>query len=368
MKFKIKQLFKMLSQHIIFPFIYFINRWRKTDERLVIFADAHHDFCPPHMRELHELLEKENYSLYDCFFDVAKLTSFDGIKRMIGFMRLYPRAAYVVVCDNFLPVSSCNKKKKTKVIQLWHGCGAFKKFGFDAAEDIPLFYHGNVYKNYDIVTVSGDECIKYFSSAMHAGDGIVQAIGVSHTDRLYDSAYIETCKSKLRYLYPDAYGKKVVLWAPTFRGNAACTFVCGENYIDKLSMDADLSEAYIIKSLHPHLMHQESGNDIRMTTDELIACADVLITDYSSVFFEYLLVDKPIIFFAPDYKEYERGFYLDYDELPGYVVKGENLKSTLVSVLKRDTMINVRKAYREKYMNACDGNATERIISSVFTV
>ena len=42
---------------------------------------------------------------------------------------------------------SCHKRKGTTVIQLWHGCGAFKRFGYDAKDDIPQFYKGNVYRN-----------------------------------------------------------------------------------------------------------------------------------------------------------------------------------------------------------------------------
>lgn len=384
MKFRLKQLFKMLSQHIIFPFIYFINRWRKTDERLVVFADAHHDFCPPHMEQLHKLINQEQYRGVDYFFDVRTLSAMQGFKKMVSFMKLYSQAAYVVICDNFLPVASCRKKKSTKVIQLWHGCGAFKKFGFDAPDDIPSFYHGNVYKNYDMVTVSGLECVKHFTSAMHTEVGVVCDIGVSHTDRLFDADYIEACKSKFRYAYLDAVGKKVVLWAPTFRGNAGEAKVCGEDYIDSLQADKELGDnIYIVKSVHPHLQHDNKTDDVNMTTDELMLCADVLITDYSSVFFEFLLIDKPIIFFAPDYRGYiqGRGFYLDYDELPGYVIKGnrrdkkrkqmdvfmlEELKSTLNGVLDTDKMAHLRKTYRDKYMNMCDGQATVRIKDTFF--
>ena len=98
---------------------------------------------------------------------------------------------------------------------------------------------------------------------------------------------------------------------PTFRGNAgkkkgSVEAAPGEAYINLLMND---DRYYVIKSLHPH-MHRQNA----MSTNELLCCADVLITDYSSVFFEFLLMDKPIIFFAPDYDIYSqsRGFYLDY--------------------------------------------------------
>ena len=389
----------MLSQHVIFPFIYFINRWRRIDEYVVIFADAHHDTCPPQMDALKKRLIEEHYDVRECFQNLAQCSTFAGMCYMINFMKLYAMAGTVVICDNYLPVASCRKRKETRVIQLWHGCGAFKKFGCDATDDIPEMYRGNVYKNYSLVTVSGEHCIPYFESAMrinqnndskeadhayrnanaenidilqnkeNSENNVVRATGISYTDRFYDKAYIDTCRDRFRYEYPDAVGKKVILWAPTFRGNAGVIIEeslkqMGEEYVDSLSENEDV---YVIKSLHPHFM---KGKKVSMTTGELLVCADVLITDYSSVFFEYLIMDRPIIFFASDYDKYseERGYYLDYTGLPGVIVTdGDSLAQTVRTVIDCDTqdMHKKREIFRERYMSACDGNATERIISYI---
>lgn len=394
MRFGLKQIFKMLCQHVIFPFYYTINRWRPIDGELVVFADAHHDSCPPHMEQLRVRLAQEHYRVEEYFCDISKCGAWEGFRFMVRFMRLYAQAACVFICDNFLPAASCRKKRETKVVQLWHGCGAFKKFGYDAKDDIPAGYHGDVYRNYDLVTVSGDGCVEHFVSAMGIQKElpVVQPLGVSHTDRLFDEDYLEACRDKFRYAYPDAAGKTVLLWAPTFRGNAAQAELVGQDYIDALQGFPELSDQiYVIKSLHPHLQdgfQEDSGekqNAVSMTTDELLVCADILITDYSSVFFEYLLFDRPIIFFAPDYRAYgkDRGFYQEYDALPGYVVKGsghdvkrkemnifmqEELRSAVKMALQGDTedMRHMRERYKTLYMNACDGKATERLIGIVF--
>ena len=71
---------------------------------------------------------------------------------MFEFMKLYAVSQTVVICDNFLPVASCRKRKGTKVIQLWHAGGALKKFGYDTADDIPAYYKGNVMANLPLVT------------------------------------------------------------------------------------------------------------------------------------------------------------------------------------------------------------------------
>lgn len=358
--------FKMLCQHIIFPLVYFVNRFRPVEKKLVILADSHHNECPPHMTYIRRWLMETDYKIEEYFFDIYSMGKWEALKRMIGFMAKYPTAGTVVVCDYFLPVASCNKKKKTKVVQLWHGCGAFKKFGYNSKEDIPEGYVGDVHKNYSLVTVSGEASIKPFETAMILGaDNVIKPIGISFTDRLYDENYIGLCKDKFRFEYPNAAGKKVVLWAPTFRGNAGKkkrddSMLPGEAYVNLLAED---NRYYVIKSCHPH-MHRESS----MSTSELLVCADLLITDYSSVFFEYLLLDKPIIFFAADYDEYNacRGFYLEYKELPGIVLTLDtDLRPHVEAAFNEDVYAEKRQEYKEKYMSACDGCATKRIVDYI---
>lgn len=102
-----------------------------------------------------KLLEKGDYKIQGYFVDYRSLTITKLLSEMLRFMELYSRARCVFICDNFLPVASCRKRKETIVVQLWHAAGALKKFGYDSADDIPGWYPGNVFKNYDLVTVSG---------------------------------------------------------------------------------------------------------------------------------------------------------------------------------------------------------------------
>ena len=366
--FRIRILFKMLCQHIIFPIVYFFNRIRPVDKKLIILADSHHDACPEHMTYLRKLLMESDYKVEEHFFNIYTIGKWEAFKKMVAFMPRYAVAGTVVICDYFLPVASCNKKKKTRVVQLWHGCGAFKKFGYNSKEDIPEGYVGNVHKNYNLVTVSGEAAIKHFETAMVLGVGnVIKPIGVSFTDRLYDDEYIAFCKDKFRFEYPDAVGKKVVLWAPTFRGNAKkkkdqVEVIPGEAYVNLLMED---DRYYVIKSLHPH-MHQDN----RMSTSQLICCADLLITDYSSVFFEYLLMDKPMIYFAADFEVYSanRGFYLDYKALPGKVLTLDtDLRPHVEAAFAQDEFAEQRADFRDKYMSACDGCATKRIADYILS-
>lgn len=332
-------------------------------ENLIVFADEHREACPQTMQRLHEQLCLQGYEVVDCFFDLKKLSALEGMRQMISFMSLYAQASFVILQDNFLPVSSCRKRRKTTVIQLWHGCGAFKRFGYDAQDDIPRFYKGNVYRNYDLVTVSSPYCRPFFTSAMRIRHPkTVRAFGSSYTDCYYDAAYAECMRNKFEQYYGSHDRKKVIVWAPTFRGNAGQQEkgTCyGETFIDQLAENPDY---LVIKSLHPHMQKETTKQPL--TTGELLFSADILITDYSSVLFEYLLLNKPLVFFAPDLPVYkkERGWYLQYEDLPGEIVtEGESLDATIRDILREDTYETKRTLFRKRYMSRCDGNATQRI-------
>lgn len=376
LKFKIKQLLKMFFQHVLFPLVYRLNSFKPVHKNKIILADAHHEKCPQHMKQVRDALSNSGFDVQEFLFDLRKLSVFSGMKKMLGFMKLYAVSGCVIICNNFLPVAACKKRKETRVIQLWHGCGAFKKFGYDAFDDIPKGYRGNVYKNYDLVTVSGEYCVSFFQSAMRLGKEIVKPLGCCMTDRLFDREYLNLCRTKFKHIHPDAEGKRIVLWAPTFRGNAGDAYVVGEQYIDRLA-DLYKNELYIIKSLHPM---SEGCLASFMSSSELLVCADVLITDYSSIFFEYLLLDRPIVFFVPDYEDYarDRGFYLDFDSLPGHIVKNNNIDEAVrilynvaggnekeTSATNESQMRAFRQKFREQYMSACDGHVTERIVKEI---
>ena len=367
MKRSFREGFKMLFQKSIFPLIYNLNRRKPVKKNVVVFADAHHTELPEHMKLLYDELKSRGMQVIRYTFELSGLSSGEGLRRMTAFMKLYATAEYVVICNNFLPVSSCRKRKETKVIQLWHACGALKKFGYDAEDDVPGWYKGNVYKNYDLVTVSGPDAVEPFCSAMRIEkENVVRPLGVSETDRFFNEEYKMKINEEFRRNYPDAEGKRVILWAPTFRGAAGDASsdiqkgdIYGEAAIDDLQKCGDY---YVIKSLHPHMTQVPAT----MTTEEMMICADVVISDYSSIIYQAVLLRKPVIYYAPDLDMYKsrRGFYSDYDSLPGiHMNSGESLEDAVARAFAAEDIYGSRAAYDfiQRYMSGCDGHATERI-------
>lgn len=368
MTFTMKQSMKMLLQNWVLPCVYgFWSRvYGKREKDLIIFADAHHSTRPISMKHIYKALAAKGYQLTDEFYNFAELSRFRAALVSVRFMRLYARAKYVFICDNFLPVSSCKKSGDTKVIQLWHACGLMKKMGYDTTEDIPAGYKGNVYRNYDLVTVSAPCCVEPMAKAMHLPTENLKPLGVSRTDVYFHPDWLKRRREQFYEMYPQAKGKKIVLWAPTFRGNAGDPYQVGMEDIEKLEQQLG-DEYFLIRKVHPHLDEKLHLSNCSIITERLLPITDLLITDYSTVLTEYLFFEKPYVLFAPDLAEYQqkRGFYVEYGSLSPYIVTdAAKLYDTCLAALRNPDRewIARQRAY---HVASCDGHATERIIQEL---
>lgn len=135
--FRLRQYIKMLLQNVLLPMVYFCFRHRPVRKGSVLFADAHHDEMPFSMRRMYEEVQlgcadegqdKEEKTQIELFVRDFNGMSFGALALwLLRFMKQYATAEYVFICDYFLPVSSCRKRKETKVVQLWHSCGLMKR-------------------------------------------------------------------------------------------------------------------------------------------------------------------------------------------------------------------------------------------------
>lgn len=368
LKFTLRQWLKMLLQNGILPCVYWF--WRKVYARremdLIILADAHHDAVPESMVVLREKLLEKGYTLTEEIYNFAKMSALKSTWISVKFMRLYARAKIVFICDNFLPVVSCKKSDKTKVVQLWHSCGLLKKIGYATTEDIPRNYYGDVYRNYDLVTVSAPCCIEPFEIGMRLRPGVVLPLGISRTDVYFDAVWREKCKETFFERHPEAKGKKIILWAPTFRGNPTEPYQVGVEAIQQLQ--ATLGDEYhVIIKVHPHIDIRQKLSNCDILTEQLFPVSDLLITDYSSTVCEFMMFTKPFVMFAPDLDEYERrrGFFIPYNTISEYVVTdAAELKEVVLEALQREDVAWIEER-REYHDGSCDGNSTERILDYI---
>lgn len=245
----------------------------------------------------------------------------------------------VILDDYYFPLYVSKKREGTTTIQTWHGSGAFKKFGYSLLDksfgiNKKDINYVKIHSNYDYVIVSGKSSVPAYKDAFNeTNDNIfITDIGIPRTDIFFNEELKETLPSKIRGKYNIPKDKKIILYAPTFRGNNGgdahfnddidfdlLKNEIGDEYVILLKLHPFIENKYEIKDNLKGFLFDVSGY---IDISELMIVSDILITDYSSAMFEYSLLSRPILFFAKDYFEYidERGFYIDFRrDLPGKV-------------------------------------------------
>ncbi|AZI48710.1 CDP-glycerol glycerophosphotransferase family protein [Bacillus velezensis] len=271
-----------------------------------------------------------------------------------------------VITDNyFLMTSVLNRRPQTTCIQVWHANGSLKKFGLEdvtnqnrPASDISRFK--KVYRSFDFVTVGSDAMADVFKKSFGIRDGQLLKTGVPLTD-----VYYEEHKPELKHKWP----KKIILYAPTFRDYDMQSFRLP--FTEEQLTNALNGEYMLLVKLHPAVLHQISAsfeselikNVSDMRLHDLLKAADILITDYSSVPFEFALLNKPIFFFTYDLEEYDqkRGLIDNYTSvIPGKAC--HNSEALLEEMTKKPFRAEEMKRFSDKWNMYSDGNSSEALL------
>ena len=282
------------------------------------------------------------------------------------------------------------KKKNQVYTQCWHGT-PLKRLGFDidvkggnamnSIKDIRYKYQVDS-KKYTYMLSPSAFCTEKFTSAFNlkavGKEHIIIEKGYPRNDFLVNYKKDDVTKIKKDLGLPK--NKKIILYAPTWRDNQHTS---GVGYTYKTEVDFDylkreLSDDYIIlfrahyfvanqfdfEKYKGFIYNVSDYDDI----NELYIISDILITDYSSVFFDYSILKRPMIFYMYDLEEYQhelRDFYFDLEELPGPIVQKEK---ELIKAIKNTKNFKYDKKYEDfnnKYTYLDDGKASERVVKEI---
>lgn len=283
-------------------------------------------------------------------------------------MCLNLRASHVFVSHGMPDVNRWCSGGATKVL-LWHGI-ALKRIGWDGyklrlqVERVKRLIKDGMFDRYDWIIVPSEAMIGPFSSAFQIDSERILPIGYPRNDILsgswsgQDPIKDTTLDEHYRERHKNA---TVLLYMPTIHRET------DENVVDHLrlsELDQWLAEwdAYLLVKPHPaepfSLGEEEFSRIVEMPEGidiyPLLQHTDMLITDYSSIYFDYSLLDNPIVFYPFDLEQYRstRGFYLDYEEVtPGPVATDfDELLESIEDVLKADEFAAERRSIREMYL------------------
>ena len=290
-------------------------------------------------------------------------------------------ARLFVVDDYYFPMYAIRPRPGTTRVQLWHACGAFKRFGYSVldrafgadASDVAAF---PIHSNYDLCLVSAARFAPFYSEAFRQPlDRITSRLGIPRTDLFFDARRMAAATEAVRSRYAIPDGRTVILYAPTFRGTSG-TSATSPPGLDMARLGQALGEDHVLlHRRHPYVgseppAHAPPGFVIDVSSwpelNELMLVSDILVTDYSSAIFEFALLERPIVFFAPDEMAYEgeRGFYWDFGrEAPGPIARTTD---ELIGILRAGVRdLDRVRAFRAASFDVADGRATDRLIEEV---
>ena len=286
----------------------------------------------------------------------------------------------VIVLDEFTPqIHLINTKPETKIVQLWHACGAFKTFGFSRlGKPKGSPQATRMHRSYDYVTVSSEYCKKCHSEGFGIDTSHVVPTGIARTDIFFDEEYKNNFKNDFYGEYPQFKDKKIILFAPTFRGDVKESAFYPMELFDLNEVCEQLGEEYVIIIKH-HPFVQEKHEipekyahrviDLSESTEinDLLFITDVIITDYSSLVFEASILNIPMLFYAFDLESYirDRDFYFDFKlNIPGKVCP--SLYSLIKAIKEEDYEAEKIEKFRDMFFDNLDGNSSQRIADLIY--
>jgi CDP-glycerol glycerophosphotransferase (TagB/SpsB family) len=375
-----KQMIKKLYQFLFYKVLFNLFKMLPVDENKIIYISHYGNRFGCNPKSMFDHI-KEHYPEYK---NVIVLNKPDvnheySEEKVVGyysisFLRELATSKYWVVNTNLHP--DLAPRKETVYLQTWHAAGAFKKFGLDLPEN-----RGKEKESWEKDTShwtklisSSESIIDTYASACGIDKNKIHPIGLPRNDIFFQAKDIARMKGEFYTTYNIPEDKKIILYAPTYRDTGNDNPV----NLDFSKLQKELGNEYVfVLKLHPFLANykfkasskEEEKFVLNLSAiddiQDLLLIADVLITDYSSVIFDFAITGRPMIFYSYDLEAYERGFYFDYKEtLPGPIVFTQDelaveLKDyQLLTEKYRNDVLSFAKEYNAGF----DGKSTEKAV------
>ena len=372
----------------------------KIDEKTILFEafGGRNYTCSP--KAIYEKMltmpEFKEYKFIWAFANIGKHEIKEDLRTKIvkskskEYYKYCSIAKYWIV--NSIMLEHISKKDGQVYVQCWHGT-PLKKLRYDIeVKGAVLNTIEEIRKRNDIDASRFDYfispskyCTEKFTSAFNlkalGKDNIIIEEGYPRNDFLFNKTDQDIIDMKKKIGIP--LDKKVIFYLPTFRDNQHTS---GVGYTYKMELDLgkfkERFEKEYVLLFSPHYfiantidLSKYEGFVINVAgydeINELYLVSDILMTDYSSVFFDFANLQKPMIFYMYDYEIYQgklRDFYISLEELPGPIAKNQvELENHLLNIEKE--FMNYKEKYKlfnQKYNYLDDGNASERVIKKIF--
>lgn len=369
----------------------FSKKDRPVQENTVFFESFNGDSVTDSPKEIDRVLAsrfpelKRFWSVKDLSIEVP-----DGAVPLVAgtdeWMHRLATSAVLINNNNF--PHYFRKANGQKYIQTWHGT-PLKKIGNDVpGASLSLRYRALMVKEaeseWDLMIAQSRWAAEIFSSAF-AFEGPFFTSGYPRNDALADDSRMARARTAVREAYQIGDTQTVILYAPTWRDYlrdasgrySRVDFLEMGNTIKLLGDEYSILYRGHANSVHSRQSPLPSGViDVTAHSDvnELIAAADIMITDYSSIMFDFVVTGKPIAFVVPDlvrYRDDTRGFYFDFErDSPGPLFSNGKEAATWIKSVSDGTIIDTEKYlnFVERFASSEDGQSAERFINEYLSL
>ena len=362
---KLKSIVLTIILELFYPFTFLF----RVHQNRITFISLEHDNLSKDFKILHdELNAKQEYEIKPLLFKFQPtfLGQLQYGLACIQQLFVLQSSKLVIIDYNNFVISKFPHRKEVKVLEIWHATAALKNFGNCVQRDYEI-------KNYDYAIANSDFYKGVYAQAFNLPEENVLVTGIPNNDKIFDDHFVQDTKVRLLEKYPVLANKKVITYAPTFRGRISTYFK--EAKIDLARVHQALGEDYvIIYKAHPLISGSAYENNPHVLFIEeepissIFCVTDVLITDYSAIAVDWMVFDKPIIAYVPDFKSYSKkpGLTIDYlQEFPGAVTFNEGELIQALQATDSTSYQKERALFFKKTYNYCDGKATERVLKVI---
>lgn len=284
---------------------------------------------------------------------------------------------YIFV-DDYVPLfGSIKLRPETKLIQVWHAGEGFKAVGYgrfgQAGSPRPT---ETCHKMYDYAITGSKRLVGVYSEVFGIPEERILPLGMARLDGFLDEHVIEEKTSEFYSAHPECKGKKLILFSPTFRGpNQAVAYYdydkldmdsiydfCGDEYIWAFKMHPFVKQSPPIEKYSDRIIDLGDYKNI----NDLYYVTDIMITDYSSAYYEYALLKRPVLFYTYDRVVYEniRGVHKSVKETaPGKVC--DSFEELMAALRNKDYELEKTIKFNEENFGEYDGHAADRIIDTI---
>ncbi|MGL5549113.1 MAG: CDP-glycerol glycerophosphotransferase family protein [Culicoidibacterales bacterium] len=297
---------------------------------------------PKYISEFMNEYEPKTFDIVWAFNDPKKYEYIQGIRcvRIMSWRYFYELATAKVIITNYRTTKDFSKRKGQYYIQTWHSSLRLKQIEQDAEESLPLNYIEMAKADSQKIDLLLSGC--QFSSEIFKRafwySGEIFEYGTPRNDLLFHLP--KELKQQMFKNFEIDSNKKIVLYAPTFRKeNSLSVYDLDYQALCKKLQEVFGGEWQVLIKLHPHLINEAkklSNNQYVLNVTEyddiqqLLAMSDVLISDYSSLMFDFSVTKRPCFLYVPDLEVYtntDRKLYFEIEKLP--FIKAQTTKELL---------------------------------------